>query len=98
MIFTRGIYQHTLVNALQAASGSSKQDHIRVLEKMLLRFSDGASYGIPVGPAASRPLGEAVLIDVDSTLMSYEIDFIRFTDDFVIFAATPQRRSMGSEY
>jgi hypothetical protein len=89
------IYQHKLVNALQAASGSSKRDHIRVLEKMLLRFSDGASYGIPVGPAASRPLGEAVLIDVDSTLMSYEIDFIRFTDDFVIFATTPQEAEYG---
>jgi hypothetical protein len=50
------IYQHRLVNALQAAAGPSKQDHIRALDKMLSRFSDGASYGIPIGPPASRPL------------------------------------------
>lgn len=61
---------------------------------MLFRFSDGASYGIPVGRAASRVLGEAVLIDVDSTLLSNEIDFIRFTDDYLIFSPTPE----GAEY
>jgi len=57
---------------------------------MLSRFSDGTSYGIPIGPAASRVLGEAVLIDVDSALLSSDIDFVRFTDDFVIFASTPE--------
>jgi hypothetical protein len=93
--FYARVYQHRLVNALQAAAGSSKLAHIRVLEKMLYRFSQGASYGIPIGPAASRPLGEAVLIDVDSTLMSYDVDFIRYSDDFVIFAGTPQDAEYG---
>ena len=88
------IYHHRLVNALQACCGRMSQDYIRALEKMLARFSDGASYGIPIGPAASRPLGEATLIDVDSTLMSYHIDFVRFTDDYVIFADSPE----GAEY
>jgi len=55
----------------------------------------GASYGIPVGPAASRVLGEAVLIDVDSTLLSNGIDFIRFTDDFVVFSDTPADAEYG---
>ena len=89
------VYQHRLVNALQAAAGATKQDQIRAFEKMLFRFSDGASYGIPIGPPASRPLAEAVLIDVDSTLMSYRIDFIRFTDDFVVFATTPGEAEYG---
>jgi hypothetical protein len=88
------VYQHRLINALQAACGASQYDQIRVLEKMLFRFSGGASYGIPVGPAASRVLGEAVLIDVDSTLLSNQIDFIRFTDDYLIFSSTPE----GAEY
>lgn len=39
-------------------------------------------------------LGEAVLIDVDSTLLSNQVDFMRFTDDYVIFAPTPE----GAEY
>ncbi len=88
------IYQHRLINALQAACGAAKYDQIRVLEKILFRFAAGASYGIPIGPAASRVLGEAVLIDVDSTLLSNQIDFIRFTDDYVIFSPTPE----GAEY
>ncbi len=83
------IYQHRLVNALQAAI-PGMPDHIRVLEKMLSRFSEDVSYGIPIGPPAARLLGEAVLIDVDSTLLSYDIDFIRFTDDYVIFASAPE--------
>jgi hypothetical protein len=89
------VYQHRLVNALQAACGSSYQDHIRALEKLLTRFSENVSYGIPIGPPASRPLGEAVLIDVDSALLSFEIDFVRFTDDYVIFAETPEDAEYG---
>ena len=83
------------MNALQAACGNALQDNIRVLEKMLTRFSENVSYGIPIGPAASRPLGEAVLIDVDSTLLSFDIDFVRFTDDYVIFATTPEEAEYG---
>ena len=62
---------------------------------MLSRFSEGNSYGIPVGPPASRLLAEAVLIDVDSALMSYSIDFLRFVDDYVIFARTPEDAEFG---
>lgn len=89
------IYQHRLVNALQAACGGTLQGHIRVLEKMLSRFSENVSYGIPIGPPASRPLGEAILIDVDSALLSFDVDFVRFTDDYVIFAETPEDAEYG---
>jgi Reverse transcriptase (RNA-dependent DNA polymerase) len=89
------IYQHRLVNALQAATRPVDRSYIRVLEKMLFRLSEGTSYGIPVGPPASRVLGEAVLIDVDSTLLSYDIDFVRYVDDFVIFADNPQDAEYG---
>jgi hypothetical protein len=89
------IYQHRLVNAPQAAATQSDLDRIRVLEKMLFRLSDGTSYGIPIGPPASRILGEAVLIDVDSTLLSNGIDFVRFSDDYVIFASRPEDADYG---
>ena len=62
---------------------------------MLNRFSENVSYGIPIGPSASRPLGEVVLIDVDSTLLSYGVDYLRFTDDYVIFADTPEDAEYG---
>lgn len=38
-----------------------------------------------MGPYASRVLGEAVLIDVDSGLLSDGVDFIRWVDDYYIF-------------
>jgi hypothetical protein len=88
------IYQHRLINALQVAA-PAQRDAIRVLDKMLSRLSEGTSYGIPVGPAASYLLGEAVLIDVDSTLLSYGIDFMRFVDDFALFGANPQEAEYG---
>jgi hypothetical protein len=78
------VYQHRLVNALLSASKNAKADEIRCLEKMLYRFANGASYGIPIGPLASRVLAEALLVDVDSTLIMLGIDFVRFVDDYVI--------------
>lgn len=92
------VYHHRLVNALEAAAAFVEKDHketIRVLEKMLARFSEGTSYGIPIGPPASRVLAEAVLIDIDRTLLSYDIDFIRFVDDFIIFGKSPSESEYG---
>lgn len=84
------IYQHRLINALEATTAGVQREEIRALEKMLSRFSEGTSYGIPTGPPASRLLAEAVLIDVDSTLVSYGVEFIRFVDDYIIFSERPQ--------
>lgn len=89
------IYHHRLFNALEAASGAEGVPYVRALDKMLSRFSDGVSYGIPIGPPASRVLAEAVLTDVDSTLLSFNIDFIRFVDDYVIFAPDPESAEFG---
>lgn len=89
------IYQHRLINALEVITDKAQREYVRVLEKMLSRFSDNASYGIPVGPAASRLLAEAVLVDVDSTLLSYGIEFIRYVDDFVIFASASKDAEFG---
>lgn len=82
------IYTHRLKAALEAATHNSHRDTIRVLEKLLTRFSGSPSYGIPIGPAASRPLAEAVLIDIDSALKAHGVDFVRFVDDFVVFGKT----------
>jgi hypothetical protein len=82
------IYTHRLRAALESATRNSHKDPIRVLDKLLGQFSGGPSYGIPVGPAASRPLAEAVLIDIDSALKARGVDFVRFVDDFVVFGKT----------
>jgi hypothetical protein len=56
------------------------------INDLLLFWSKKDSYGIPVGNAASRILAEAALIDIDKYLVSESINFIRYVDDFRIFA------------
>lgn len=83
------IYQHRLCNALRdLVSADRQRDAVRVLEKFLGMIAGGTSYGIPVGPFASRLLGEAVLIDVDSALDHEDIDFVRWVDDFNLFCTS----------
>jgi hypothetical protein len=89
------IYHHRLYNALQVCCDKSERDFVRVLDKMLFRFSEGTSYGIPVGPPASRLLAEAVLSDVDRVLLSHGIDFVRFVDDYIIFADRAEDAEYG---
>ena len=57
---------------------------------MISKLLDGNSYGIPVGPYASRILGEAILIDVDTHLQSMGIDYVRWVDDYNIFSRSEQ--------
>lgn len=81
------IYQHRLENVIEASARSERVEQIpRVLVKKLISNLSGQnSYGIPVGPYASRILGEAVLIDVDATLLGDRVDFVRWVDDYSIF-------------
>lgn len=85
--FYPSIYQHRLENAIQAiASDQRGTDVARVLVKKLVSNLMGRnSYGIPVGPYASRVLAEALLIDVDAYLHSNGVDFVRWVDDYSIF-------------
>jgi hypothetical protein len=81
------IYQHRLENAVQAiATNQRGVDVARVLvRKLISNLMGNNSYGIPVGPYASRILGEALLIDVDAYLHSNKINFVRWVDDYNIF-------------
>jgi len=59
---------------------------IKHTNKLLLFWSKKDSYGIPVGNIASRILAEVALIDVDQYLLSEEIKFTRYVDDYRLFA------------
>lgn len=84
------IYQHRLENVIESVATSLRvRDVARVLVKKLIGNLMGRdSYGIPVGPYASRVLAEALLIDVDASLQSQSIEFVRWVDDFSIFCRT----------
>lgn len=84
------IYQHRLENVIETIAASQRvRDVARVLIKKLVSNLMGRnSYGIPVGPYASRVLAEALLIDVDSTLQSKNVNFVRWVDDYNIFCTS----------
>lgn len=84
------IYQHRLENVIESIATTQRvRDVARVLIKKLVSSLMGRnSYGIPVGPYASRILAEALLIDVDSTLQSKNVNFVRWVDDYNIFCTS----------
>ena len=80
------LYSHPLENALITAT--SKKDHVKVINKLLSKWNYSVSYGVPVGPAASRLLAEIAIADVDAALRSDSLNFVRFVDDYRIFVKT----------
>lgn len=75
---------HRLENSLLSINCDEKI--VKLINELLLFWSGRDSYGLPVGSNASRILAEASLIGIDNYLMSMNIDFIRFVDDYRIFA------------
>lgn len=75
---------HRLENALLSCTENKKV--VKTLNHLLLFWSNRDSYGLPVGSNASRILAEAELIEIDNFLISKKIDFVRFVDDYRIFA------------
>ena len=77
------IYLHRLENAIDSICDMEYEK--RSLMRFLEKWSNGTSYGIPVGPLASNILAEALLIQVDEYLISIDADFVRYIDDYYIF-------------
>jgi len=77
------IYLHRLENSVDSICGMKYE--IRSLMRFLEHWSNGTSYGIPVGPLASNILAEALLVQVDEFLISIDADFVRYIDDYYIF-------------
>jgi hypothetical protein len=59
-------------------------------------WSRSPGVGLPVGPNASRIIAESALVPIDDTLRSKGVNFIRFVDDFCLFAQSEAeaRRSL----
>ena len=81
--FYARIYHHRLENALTGLRTGS--DAPRRIDQLLSQFSDGTSYGLPVGGPAARLLSELVLNEVDRLLLAKGITFCRFADDYHLF-------------
>jgi hypothetical protein len=78
------IYLHRLENSLQSAT--SHASHVSTISRLLSGWNGTESFGIPVGSAASRLLAEITISDVDDALFANGTRFVRFNDDYRIFA------------
>ena len=78
------LYQHRVEGAL--SSTASSQDHVKSLSRLFSQWNQRQSYGIPVGPSASRLVAEISIDDVDKILAAQGIPFIRYMDDYRLFA------------
>lgn len=78
---------HTLENHL-LDSGLDRKYARLVSEVLFFWAGDRRSFGLPVGSDASRILSEAVLIDVDRKLIEHGVAFVRYVDDYRLFAAS----------
>jgi len=87
--FYNQIYIHRLQNAIELAD-SDLFDFSKDIERFLLDLNGAVSQGVPVGPAASIIMAEAVLIDVDNFIKESGFNHTRYVDDFRIFGESKQ--------
>ncbi|MCW8943801.1 MAG: RNA-directed DNA polymerase [Sedimenticola sp.] len=83
--FYNQIYLHRLNNAIEFADPSLK-NKAKDIESFLSRINGKTSQGIPVGPAASVVMSEALMTDVDQFLQGLGLPFTRYVDDIRIFS------------
>lgn len=61
------------------------------IKSFLSHLSNTYSFGLPVGGPASRLISELVLAQIDTLLLSNGVDFIRYADDYYLFADSPDQ-------
>lgn len=82
--FYRRVGHHRLENALDHVIKNQLPDRILAI---LGLFSNGASYGLPIGGPAARLLSEITINQVDRILQAEGLVFTRFADDYHIFTS-----------
>lgn len=75
---------HRLESSL--LSITKKRNVVKLINELLLFWANRDSYGLPVGSNASRILAESLLIDIDKYLISHQVKFCRYVDDYRLFA------------
>ena len=83
--FYNQIYLHRLNNAIEFADPQLK-NKAKDIESFLTRINGKTSQGIPVGPAASVVMAEALMTDIDQFIHGLGLPFTRYVDDIRIFS------------
>ncbi|MGI6586856.1 MAG: RNA-directed DNA polymerase [Lutisporaceae bacterium] len=83
--FYNQIYLHRLRNSIEFVD-ASLEEISGVIENFLMKLNNKNSKGIPVGPSASIIMAEALLLDIDQFLVNKGFEYVRYVDDFRVFA------------
>ena len=75
---------HRLENALKHVAGNTQ--YPKNIMAFLANFSNNNSFGLPVGGPAARLLSELTINQIDRLLHAGGIKFVRFADDYHLFA------------
>lgn len=86
--FYNQIYTHRIQNIISEAGKGDLDDISQEIERFIMGLNKNTSRGIPVGPAASIILAEAIMLDIDKKIISLTSNFTRYVDDIKIYAAT----------
>lgn len=89
--FYNQIYLHRVGNVVDSVG--APDDVGKEIENFLSRLNNKASQGIPVGPAASIILAEAILLDVDQFISNHHVEHVRYVDDIRIFSDSEEQLS-----
>lgn len=86
--FYASVPQAQLKRLLKAAARTQKVERAAELlvSVFAARLMPREGHGIPTGPLASRLLAEVLLNEIDKHLLSMKVDFVRWVDDYNIFA------------
>lgn len=79
--FYNQIYLHRVNNVLSEAGSKAA----KVIENFLGGLNTNVSRGIPVGPAPSILIAEAIMSDINKKILSYTDSFAQYVDDIFIF-------------
>ena len=94
--FYNQIYLHRLQNAIEAADAAHKPIASDI-EDFLLALNNKASQGVPVGPAASIIMAEAVMIDIDAFISQCGVSHTRYVDDIRMFSGSEAKLAEALE-
>lgn len=87
--FYNQVYLHRLQNVI-AFAAPELGDDANAIEDYLIVLNARVSKGIPVGPAASIIMAEAVLNDLDQLISASSLRHSRYVDDIRIFGPSRQ--------
>jgi hypothetical protein len=83
--FYNSVYTHRLNNNISFGD-PGLEALAKELEVLLTKFNAQASRGIPIGPAASIIVAEAVMFDLDQFIIEQGLPHCRYVDDIRIFS------------